>query len=462
MRKLEVHNPWDGSLLETLPLLAASDLEGIIARAQTAHQTPLHQLPAHARVAILEQFLQLMTQQREALIHLAIAEGGKPRTDTEGEFMRALDGVKTALAEMRTWSGEEIPMGYTKASAGRIAFTRYEPIGVVAAFSAFNHPINLFIHQVIPAVAVGTPVIYKPAPDTPLTGIRLTQLLAEAGLPQPWCQTIVIDNESAAALAGHPGIAAVNFIGSARVGWQLRQRLAPGTRLALEHGGAAPVIIDETADLKEALPILCKGAFYHAGQVCVSVQRIFAHRSIAARVAEELSELAAKLRVGNPQESSTDVGPLIRTAEAQRIDQWVQEAIAEDAQCLCGGTPLPEHNSYAPTVLFGPSTRSRVMQEEIFGPVVSVVPYDTIDEAIAQANNLPYTFQAAIFTQNYAHAMRAGQRLQAATVLVNDSTTFRTDWMPFAGHAQSGLGAGGIRYTMEEYSRRKLWVLKMG
>lgn len=462
MQHLEVRNPWDGSVLERLPLLTWADVEACIARAQQYLATPRHHLPMHARVAILEAFGQLMATHRDALVDLAIAEGGKPRMDTEVELARALDGVQTALAALRTWGGEEVPMGYTKASAGRLAFTRHEPIGLVAAFSAFNHPINLFIHQVVPAVAVGTPVLYKPAPDTPLTGIRLTQLLYAAGLPQALCQTLVVDNALATQLAAHPALAALNFIGSARVGWQLRQALAPGTRLALEHGGTAPVLVDETADLAAVVPALAKGAFYHAGQVCVSVQRIYAHHSIAQALATQLAHAAQALRVGNPHDPATEVGPLIRPGEVTRIHSWVQAAVDGGATLLCGGQPLPQHSSYAPTVLLSPPADSLVLREEVFGPVVSVVPYTTLDEAIAQANDSPYAFQAAIFTQHYGHATQACQQLRAATVLVNDSTTFRTDWMPFAGHGHSGLGTGGIRQTMEAYSRTKLWVWKMG
>lgn len=458
--QLPVLNPYNGELLETLPLLRDSDLTGVLDRATRLYRERRLHLPLHERVMVLEALLGLMAEHRDELVNLALQEGGKPRADTEVEMTRALDGVKVALAEMRLGEGREVTMGYTKATAGRIAFTRREPIGVVAAFSAFNHPINLWVHQVVPAVAVGAPVIYKPAPDTPLTGIRLTQLLYQAGLPQQWCQAITLPNELAALLAQSPQLAHLNFIGSAQVGWQIRRSLAPGTRLALEHGGAAPVIIDETADLTHALKLLVPGAFYHAGQVCVSVQRIYVHHSIAESFAQQLAEAASALVVGNPDEATTQVGPLIRPEAVQRIDDWVEEAVKHGAGLLCGGFPLPEHRSYAPTVLYNAPIDSQVMTEEIFGPVVCVTPYQKLDEAITLANRLRTHFQAAIFTQKLNDALLACQALDAATVLVNDSTTFRADWMPFAGHGDSGLGTGGIGPTMHEYSREKLWVLR--
>ena len=273
-------------------------------------------------------------------------------------------------------------MNVNAASAQRVAFTRKEPIGVVVAVSAFNHPLNLIAHQVAPAVAAGCPVIVKPAEDTPLSCLRFVHILREAGLPEAWCAPLVIeDREVAEKLVTDPRVAFFSFIGSPRVGWYLRSKLAPGTRCALEHGGAAPVILNHDADLDLALPAILKGGFYHAGQVCVSVQRVFAHESIARQFAELLAKKAGHLKVGDPTDDATEVGPLIRKGEVLRVHEWVEEAQAAGAEVLTGGAPVSE-SCFAPTVLFDPPEMARVSTEEVFGPVVCVYPFVELDEAI--------------------------------------------------------------------------------
>ncbi len=351
-------------------------------------------------------------------------------------------------------------MNINEASAGRLAFTRHQPVGVVVAFSAFNHPLNLIAHQVAPAVAAGCPVIVKPAEATPLSCMRFVKLLQEAGLPKEWCQALLTtDLEVAAALATDRRVGFFSFIGSARVGWMLRSQLAPGTRCSLEHGGAAPVIIDADADLEAALPLLAKGGFYHAGQVCVSVQRVFADQQIALQLAERLAILAKSLKVGDPTKPDTEVGPLIREAEVNRVDEWVREAIEGGARLLSGGKAL-SNGCFAPTVLYDPPPDVRVSTQEIFGPVICVYPFKDIDTAIDMANDLPYAFQAAVFTRDLETALRVSTRLDASAIMVNDHTAFRVDWMPFAGLRESGLGIGGISYTMADMQIEKMIVIR--
>jgi acyl-CoA reductase-like NAD-dependent aldehyde dehydrogenase len=241
----------------------------------------------------------------------------------------------------------------------------------------------------------------------------------------------------------------------------LRAKLAPGTRCTLEHGGAAPVVVAADADMNSALPALAKGGFYHAGQVCVSVQRIYVERKIAEELGRRLADLATKLKVGDPALADTEVGPLIRAGEVARIGTWVDEAVQRGAKLLCGGRAL-DHNCYAPTVLYDPPDDCRVSREEVFGPVVCVYPYDDVDAAIARANALPWAFQAAIFTRDIDAAMHAYHRLDASAVMVNDHTAFRVDWMPFAGLRRSGLGVGGIPYTFRDMQIEKMCVIKEG
>ncbi|EIM78900.1 aldehyde dehydrogenase [Nitritalea halalkaliphila LW7] len=251
----------------------------------------------------------------------------------------------------------------------------------------------------------------------------------------------------------------LTFIGSAKVGWYLKSKVAPGTRVALEHGGAAPVLVEEDAAIESIIGPLAKGGFYHAGQVCVSVQRVFVHASQAEAFAEKLAAAGEALVVGDPLEKATEVGPLILPDEVERVAQWVEEAISEGARCLSGGKKIG-NTCYAPTVLYNPSPESKVSTEEIFGPVICVYPYTDRAEAIRQANALPYHFQASVFTQHVDKAFSAVRQLNALAVMVNDHTAFRVDWMPFGGRDASGEGIGGIAYSMHEMTRPKLMVIK--
>ena len=457
---LEVYAPYNGEHLGTVPTVGA---EGAMHALDTAHGLYKNRgtwLPAQERLQILEKAASIIEERADQLALGIALEGGKPLVDARVELVRAVDGVKGCVEAMRTAHGEETPMGLNAASSGRLAVTSKEPIGVVLAFSAFNHPFNLIVHQVGPAIAAGCPVLVKPAEATPLSCIRFVEILREAGLPDEWCQVIHTENfEVAGQLVCDERIGFFSFIGSAKVGWMLRSQLAPGVRCALEHGGAGPVVVAEDADLDDAIPRLLKGGFYHAGQVCVSVQRVFAHKSIAREIAERLAQGAKQLLVGDPQEANTEVGPLIRHGEVQRVDAWVQEAVIGGAEMLCGGEPIGD-SCYAPTVLFEPAMNAKVSTHEIFGPVVCVYAYSDLNEAIKRANSLPFAFQNSVFTQNIDTAMRCYKNFQAATVMVNDHTAFRVDWMPFAGSKTSGLGIGGIPYTLRDMQVEKQLVLR--
>jgi len=390
---------------------------------------------------------------------LAAEEGGKPYADSRVEVLRAINGVKLSLEHIAHIKGEQIPMGQTPSSASRLAFTMREPIGIVASISAFNHPLNLIIHQVVPAVAVGSPVIIKPALTTPLSCLRFVQILAEAGLPDGWCQCLMLANEQAQQLVTDERVNYLSFIGSANVGWSLRSKLSAGTRCALEHGGTAPVIVEPDADVEPMIDSLLKGSFYHAGQVCVSVQRIFVHETICEQVAKQLSAKARKLAVGDPLDKKTEVGPLILPREVDRVESWVDEARQQGAKVLCGGHRISD-SCYAPTVLLNPAENSRVTVSEIFGPVVCIYSYRDRMQAIKRANGLPYAFQASVFTRNLDTALDSMNRLNATAVMINDHTAFRVDWMPFGGRDSSGIGMGGIQYSMHEMTREKLMVIK--
>lgn len=457
---LPVTSPYDGRELKQVATSGPGHIDDALAAAHSLFRDRAKWLSVPQRLEILSGAAGIMMSQVEELTLLAASEGGKPYTDSKVEVIRAIDSVRLCAESLRARPGDVIPLGTTQASTGRVAFTQKEPIGVVVAVSAFNHPLNLIVHQVGPAVATGCPVIVKPAADTPLSCIRFVEILREAGLPDAWCQVVITDErDTAEKLVTDSRVGFFSFIGSARVGWMLRSKLAPGTRCALEHGGAAPVILAPPFDRDAALASILKGGFYHAGQVCVSVQRLFVPRAEAAEFAESLARRATNLVVGAPEDVDTEVGPLIRAAEVTRVAAWVDEAVAAGAQLLCGGERISD-SCFAPTVLFDPPIDSRVSTLEIFGPVICVFAYDDLDAAVHQANSLPVAFQAAVFTDDLNLATELTRKLDASAVMINDHTAFRDDVMPFAGLRESGLGIGGIPYTINDMQIDKMMIIK--
>lgn len=456
---LKVFCPFDNTLIKEIPFNTALEVENALYQANNLYNQHPHGLPAYQRIEILEKLVVLITKQQEEIVKLATQEGGKPYQDSKVEILRAINGVKLAAQAISQLHGEQIPMGLTPSSENRLAFTTKEPIGVVVAISAFNHPFNLIVHQVATAVAAGCPVIVKPALTTPLSCIKFINLLEEAGLPENWAQVLICEDGLAEKLATDKRVAYLTFIGSAKVGWHLRSKIAAGTRIALEHGGVAPVIVEEDTNFKELIPAIVKGGFYHAGQVCVSVQRVFVHQKILNEVADKLVAEAKKLIVGNPLNEQTQVGPLILSKEVDRIETWISEAVSEGAKLLCGGKRISE-TCFEPTILLNPNKNSLVSTQEIFGPVICLYTYSVVEDAIKQANALPFAFQAAVFTKNIDKAFAITKQLNAAAVMINDHTAFRVDWMPFGGRNESGIGVGGIQYTINEMLQDKLVVMR--
>jgi len=455
-----VTSPYDGRELDRVATSNSEHADDALAAAYSLFRDRESWLSIPERIRILSRTAEIMQSQVEELTLLAASEGGKPYNDSKVEVIRAIDGIHLCIEAIRSDAGSVIPLGTTAATLGRTAFTQKEPIGVVVAVSAFNHPLNLIVHQVGPAVASGCPVIVKPAADTPLSCLRFLEILREAGLPDAWAQGLVADDVTTAEkLVTDERVGFFSFIGSAKIGWMLRSKLAPGARCALEHGGVAPVILAEPFDQQASLAAVAKGGFYHAGQVCVSVQRVFAPAALAADFAEQLASLASKLIVGAPEDPETEIGPLIRHGEVDRIAAWVDEAVAAGAKLLCGGQKISA-SCYPPTVILNPPVAAKVSSLEIFGPVVCVYSYDDIDSAVRQANALPVAFQSAVFCDDLNTATRISRNLDASAVMINDHSAFRDDVMPFAGLRQSGLGVGGIPYTVEDMQIDKLLVIK--
>ncbi|MGI9327124.1 MAG: aldehyde dehydrogenase family protein [Pseudomonadales bacterium] len=454
---LPVYSPFDGTVIANIKTNGYDWLENALTVAHRTFRDRQAWIPLDERIGILERCARIMAKHHAELVALAVAEGGKPIVDSQIEVTRAVESVRLCAEHLKNDTGNVVPM--STASGGRYATTRYEPIGVVAAVSAFNHPLNLIAHQVAPAIAAGCPVIVKPAAVTPLSCLRFVEILKQAGLPEHWVQVLITDdNDLAEQLVTDSRVGFFSFIGSARVGWMLRSKLAPGVRCALEHGGAAPVILAQDADVERAIEAILKGGFYHAGQVCVSVQRVFVPDAMAHEFATQLAARAAQLETGDPMSVNTQVGPLISTQEVERVHSWVSEAIAEGASCMTGGEPI-NGRFYPCTVLLNPPSDAKVSQLEIFGPVVNVYSYRALPDAIAAANSLPYAFQAAVFSQDMNTIMHTFAHIDASAVMVNDHSAFRIDSMPFAGLRESGLGVGGIPYTLDDMRVEKMLVL---
>jgi acyl-CoA reductase-like NAD-dependent aldehyde dehydrogenase len=451
-------SPFDRSHIATVGYMDASQaMENL----ETLHRTfrERRQPRTHERIEIMKRTAALLAARQESFADLIAWEGGKPLKDARIEVVRAVNSLEYAAEEAGRLQGREVPMRATAAASGRIAFTYPEPIGVVLAISAFNHPLNLIVHQVAPAIAVGCPVLVKPASDTPLSCLHFLELLYEAGLAPEMCLPLLSGGDVAELVARSPKVGFVTFIGSAKVGWHLKSVLAPGTRFSLEHGGSAPVIVEESADLEKALPILVRGAFYHSGQVCVSTQRILVHEAILTEFESRFLEAVKALKCGNPRFEQTDCGPIIRKSDLQRIDAMVKEAQVGGAKLLLGGEALGE-TIYAPTVLRGAAKEARVLREEVFGPVAHIEAFREWETAIERANDTEWSFQAGVFCRDLDRSLEIASRLDASAVMINDGTSFRVDWMPFRGDGPSGFGTGGIPFTMHDMIREKMVVIK--
>ncbi|MBI4359935.1 MAG: aldehyde dehydrogenase family protein, partial [Candidatus Jacksonbacteria bacterium] len=383
-----------------------------------------------------------------------------PLKDARIEATRAVNTVKMSGDEALQLNGEQISMDRAKGSEGNIAFTMREPVGPVLAISAFNHPLNLMCHQIATAIAGGNTVIAKPATQTPISALKLAEFFKKAGLPDGCLNVVVASGKDIDAIVGDPRIAFVNFIGGEDVGWEIRKKIAPGTRISLEHGGAGTAILTGSADIDSAIPTITKGAFYHAGQVCVSLQNLYVEESVFDAVLQRIKTETEKLVTGDPTNEKTDVGPLITKEAMERVDAWIRQAVASGAQVITGGKILP-NNCYAPTVLTNTSRAMPVVCNEIFGPLLNVISYRDLEKIIDEINESRYSFQAAVYAKDIDVALNTARKLSCTACIINNSPAFRVDWMPFGGAKHSGLGVGGIKYSIRDVTAEKLVVIKM-
>ncbi len=450
-----IANPYDGTPVGRVCLAGSAELEEAIELAAAAFPR-MKSLPVHRRAALLERAAELLATRAEPFARLITAECGKPIRQARGEVARAVLTFRLGAGEARSFGGELLPLDLDTRGEGRLCLARRVPLGPIAAIAPFNFPLNLVVHKLCPAIAVGASVVLKPAPQAPLTSLKLAELLAEAGLPEGALSVVPCSPEVAERMVRDDRLRVLSFTGSAAVGWHLKS-VAGKKRVLLELGGNAPAILDEGVAVEAVLPALLAGAWGYAGQVCVKVQRLFVHESLAERFLERFVAASRALVLGDPQSETTDVGPLIDAGAVRRVLAWVDEARAAGATLLTGGHA--DGNLVAPTILTNVPPEQRVACEEVFGPVTVVERFQDFSAALASCNQGRYGLQAGVFTPRLDHALQAGRELEYGGVLINDVPTFRADNMPYGGTKDSGTGREGVRYAMEELTERRVLVL---
>ncbi|HWH13899.1 MAG TPA: aldehyde dehydrogenase family protein [Miltoncostaeaceae bacterium] len=454
-RRIAVRDPYGGEVIAEVSQGGAADVERAVARALRHLPPP----PAHARAEVLERAARLVSERGEAFAHTICREAGKPLRQARQEAARCVDTLTYSAAEARTLAGEMVPFEGSAAGAGKLGLVVHEPIGVIGAISPFNFPLNLVAHKVAPAIAAGCPVVLKPASATPLSALLLAATLAEAGLPEGFLAVIPGGGRDVGdALVTHPAVAMISFTGSGPVGWGIRER-APRKHVALELGNATPVIVAEDADLDHAARRLAASGYTHAGQSCISVQRVYVQRAVHDAFLERFAAAVADLAVGDPSDAATDVGPVIDRDNHRRVLDWIGEAQAAGARVVRGGEDAGA--VITPAVLDGITPDLKVSCEEVFGPVVGVAAYDTPEEAIALANGSPYGLQAGIFTARVDRALVWARGLHFGGVVVNETPTFRADQQPYGGVKDSGNTREGPRYAVRSMTEPKLIALSL-
>jgi acyl-CoA reductase-like NAD-dependent aldehyde dehydrogenase len=454
---VEIRSPYDQSVVGTVVVARLEALEKAIDAAARAFQVT-RKLPSFERQRVLRSVSQRINDNHEALARSIAQEAGKPIKTARAEVDRAVLTFSVAAEEATRIGGEFLPMDLQEFTARRWGIVRRYPLGPIAAITPFNFPLNLVAHKIAPAIAAGCTMVLKPAPQTPLTALMLAEMVKEAGWPAGALNVLPLSNNDAAALVSDDRMKLLTFTGSGAVGWQLKAR-AGKKKVALELGGNAGVIIHSDTDQEYAADRCAIAGFSYAGQSCISVQRIFVQRCVYDRFLKLFLERVAKLKVGDPLDESTDVGPLIRESDAIRAEQWVQEAAAAGARLLTGGKR--RGSMLEPTVLTATRSDMRVNCQEVFAPVKTVEPYDEFSDAIRSVNDSPYGLQAGVFTRDAKLLFQAYDELDVGGVIAGDVPSFRIDHMPYGGIKESGLGREGLRYAIEEMTERKLLVMNL-
>src|SRR5512132_241533 len=452
---LEIRSPYDGSVVGRVPQAGATEAAAAVEAAERAMREPL---PPHKRAEILVKVAGALGRRADEAALLISAEAGKPLKAARVEVARAMSTYTMAAVEARKLTGQVVPMDASQAGEGKLALTVRVPVGVVGAISPFNFPLNLVAHKIAPALAAGCAVVLKPASQTPLSALLLAELETEAGLPPGWLNVVVGPaSDIGDVLVGDERVKALTFTGSSGVGWKLRER-APRKRVNLELGNSTPMIVEADADIEAAASATAQHGFSFAGQSCISIQRVYVQRSAYDDFVERLVPKVEQLVVGDPADEETDLGPVIDEDARERILEWIDEARDAGAEILTGGDL--EGELIRPTLIANPSPELKVSCEEVFGPVVTLTPYDSLDEALDLANGTKYGLQAGIFTMSLDNALRAAEELEFGGVTVNEAPTFRADQMPYGGVKESGNTREGPAYAVRELTEDHVVIVR--
>jgi aldehyde dehydrogenase (NAD+) len=451
----DVKSPFDAGVVATVAKPTDADVESAVAAAHEAFEET-RKLPLHVRADALMHISRRLEERADEVAELIAREGGKPIKWAKVEAARGASTFRWAAEETRREGGEVMRFDSDASGASRVGIIRRFPLGPVLAITPFNFPVNLVAHKMAPALAVGAPIVIKPATKTPLGALLLGELFNETDLPPGMCSVLPIGGSEAGELAGDERFKKISFTGSSQVGWELKAK-DPKKVVTLELGGNAGVIVHSDGDLEKAAARIAFGGYYQAGQSCISVQRVLVQESVAERFTEMLAAEVGKLKTGDPMDPETDVGPLIDHDSLERVSQWVDEAVQSGAEIIAGGKR--EDPFYLPTVLGRTESGMKVRQEEIFGPVVTIGTYSDFDEGIRIANETRYGLQAGVFTNDVKRIFQAHRDLEVGGVVVNDVSAFRADQMPYGGTKDSGTGREGLRWAMAEMSEEKVLVI---
>jgi acyl-CoA reductase-like NAD-dependent aldehyde dehydrogenase len=455
---LQVTNKYTGEALGSVPITDRDLFEEAVVAAQSG-LSAMAQVPAYQRARILESTSESIERDKEEISQIIAAEAGKAIRHARAEVERAVETFKLASEQAKSIHGETVPMDACPGGEKRVGFYLRFPVGIVGAISPFNFPLNLVAHKVAPAIAAGCSVILKPASTTPLTALTLGRIMMEAGLPDG-ALNITIGPGSTVGnwLVTDERISMITFTGSPPVGRDIKAKSGL-KKVTLELGSNSACIIDESADLGAAVPRCITGSFAYAGQICISVQRIYVHRRLWDQFTEEFVQGTKRLKLGDPLDPETDIGPMITEQDAKRTESWINEAVEGGAKILTGGKR--EKNFYHPTVLAVVKPEMKVMALEIFAPVVSLVPFDDFSDAVRMADDSVYGLQAGVFTSNIEHAFEAIKSIKVGGVIVNDVPTYRADQMPYGGVKESGIGREGLKFAIEEMTDLKMVVFNL-
>jgi acyl-CoA reductase-like NAD-dependent aldehyde dehydrogenase len=454
----EVKSPYDGSLVGRVPVGDSRTVDTAVIAARAAFEAG--DFAQHERAGVLERAASLVAKHGDELAATIAAEAGKPLKQARIEAERCVNTLTFSAVEARKLTGETVPMEASEAGAGKLGVVFRVPYGVVGAISPFNFPLNLVAHKLGPAIAAGNTVVLKPAGQTPISAIKLAEIFLEAGLPDSWLHVVCgRGSDVGGAIVDHSLVGAVSFTGSAEVGWDIRAR-APQKKVSLELGSTAPLIVNDDGDWEAAADKAQVHAFSHAGQSCISIQRILVHEKIADEFTRRFVSNVEELVVGDPSDENTDVGPLISDRDRDRVKQWIDEAVSSGAELLTGGELADEGRCLEPTVISDPDRDQKVWCEEVFGPVATINTFVSFEEGIGMANDAHYGLQAGVFTANLGRALQAGRALEFGGVLINEVPTFRADQMPYGGVKDSGNTREGPAYAVRELTQERFVSLQ--